>query len=81
MAKQMDTPLVTTTALFLEFSRDKLIGQYWPRLAKMPKARFTAKSPACAGPLGSTAYRIRTGVTAVRGRRPRPLDECGPRHS
>jgi hypothetical protein len=25
----------------------------------------------------STAYRIRTGVTAVRGRRPRPLDECG----
>ena len=26
---------------------------------------------------GSTAYRIRTGVTAVRGRRPRPLDECG----
>jgi hypothetical protein len=27
--------------------------------------------------LCSTAYRIRTGVTAVRGRRPRPLDECG----
>jgi hypothetical protein len=28
---------------------------------------------------GGSAYRIRTGVTAVRGRRPRPLDECATR--
>src|SRR4029078_10530975 len=34
---------------------------------------------ACKGFRRGTAYRIRTGVTAVRGRRPRPLDECGAR--
>jgi hypothetical protein len=27
-------PFVTTTALFLDFSRDKLLGQYWPRLQR-----------------------------------------------
>src|SRR5207253_10271081 len=37
--------------------------------------------PAPYGARGSTAYRIRTGVTAVRGRRPRPLDECGGRRA
>jgi hypothetical protein len=26
------TSQITTAALFLEFSRDKLLGQYWPRL-------------------------------------------------
>src|SRR3954468_2896126 len=35
------------------------------------------KPPDEQGFSGGTAYRIRTGVTAVRGRRPRPLDECG----
>jgi hypothetical protein len=44
-----------------------------------PRPRKEAKTPALAGVSIRGAYGIRTRATAVRGRRPRPLDECARR--
>jgi hypothetical protein len=54
---------------------DPASGRYCLNQAKAPVTGVTFDP--VTGVRRSTAYRIRTGVTAVRGRRPRPLDECG----
>ena len=41
-----------------------------------PKGPSNAETP-CSGGFGSTATGIRTRVSAVRGRRPSPLDDSG----
>src|SRR5581483_5421808 len=59
-------------------SRDRLIGygRIWPKRSKTDQA-LIGSNPRFLGGFVSTATGIRTPVSAMRGRRPSPLDDSG----